>query len=46
MSDCLGGLEHHVAGETVADHHFARLFEQVVPFDITAKIETGLLSAV
>src|SRR6266481_8496533 len=41
VGDCFSGLEDHVAGEPVADHHFSRLFKQVVSFDVTAKIESA-----
>jgi hypothetical protein len=41
LGDCFSGLEDHVAGEPVADHHFSRFFKQVASFDVTAKIESA-----
>jgi hypothetical protein len=41
VGDCFSGLEDHIAGEPVADHHFSRSFKQVVSFDVTAKIESA-----
>src|SRR6202040_3082143 len=41
VSDCLRGLKNHIPDEAVANNHFRGVLEQVVSFDVTAKIESA-----
>ena len=36
-------FQNHVADEAIADHHLDRIREEIVAFDVAAKIERALL---
>src|SRR5208282_1550994 len=40
VSDCLRGLKNHIPDEAIANNHFRRILEQIVSFNVTAKIES------